>query len=549
VQRPAIFIARLLWAELLFMGVLAGAAVAVRATPLGAGAAVLASLVVLTLGARRLARRGKVAAAMSLVAYGILGHGLAEVYLVPFLEAAVAVALLIAVLAVLPYRRERPWRVFLIIVVVGTAATPALAFWSPFADAVPRGTRHLLSATGLGTASLLVVVAIADFSARLRRAVEAEAQARAAAEESAALLDTLFTSAPVGLSFLDRDLRYVRINRALAQMNGVPPEDHIGRRPEEIVPELAAGVQAAHQTAMERNCTVMAEISGTTAAAPQQRRDWLVSYYPVRVADRLLGTGAVVLDLTDRKRAYAAAQQAVKLRDDFISVASHELKTPLTSLRLQVDGCLRHLARDGTLSRERVIKLAGDLDRGVARLDRLVDDLLDFSRLASGRLDLRLELVDWASLIAEVVDRFSPHLEEARCPLNLHLDRPLVGSWDRLRLEQITTNLVSNAIKYGPGAPVEVALNAEGPSAVLRVRDHGIGIAAADQTRIFERFERAVSSRSYGGFGLGLWIVRRVADAFGGAVAVDSAPGAGATFTVTLPREPPPERRASPGPS
>jgi signal transduction histidine kinase len=257
----------------------------------------------------------------------------------------------------------------------------------------------------------------------------------------------------------------------------------------------------------------------------------------------------VVLDLTDRKRAYAAAQQAVKLRDEFISVASHELKTPLTSLRLQVDGCLRHLARDGTLSPERMTKLASDLDRGVARLDRLVDDLLDFSRLASGRLDLRLEPVDWASLIAEVVERFGPHLEEARCPLNLHLDRPLVGSWDRLRLEQITTNLVSNAIKYGPGAPVEVVLNAEGPSAVLRVRDHGIGIAAADQARIFERFERAVSSRSYGGFGLGLWIVRRVADAFGGAVAVDSAPGAGATFTVTLPREPPPERRASPGSS
>jgi signal transduction histidine kinase len=111
-----------------------------------------------------------------------------------------------------------------------------------------------------------------------------------------------------------------------------------------------------------------------------------------------------------------------------------------------------------------------------------------------------------------------------------------VGGWDRLRLEQITTNLLSNAIKYGPGKPIEITLAGDEQRATLRVRDQGIGIAAEDHGRIFERFERAVSPRRYGGFGLGLWIVRRVADALGGTIDVESRPGAGATFTVTLPR-------------
>jgi PAS domain S-box-containing protein len=372
---------------------------------------------------------------------------------------------------------------------------------------------------------------------RLQEALEAEARARRSAEESAALLDTLFNAAPVGLSVLDQDLRYVRINRAMAEINGAPVAAHIGRRVQDILPKLADTVAAAYRAAMDGNCTVITEVTGETPAAPGVRRDWLVSYYPVRAGDRLLGSGAVVLDVTDRKRAYLAAQEAVRLRDDFISVASHELKTPLTALRLQVDGYLRLVAREGALTRERMVKLGNDLDQSVGRLDKLVDSLLDFSRLASGRMDLRLELMDWAALVEEVADRFAPHLEEARCPLTLRVTPSLVGGWDRLRLEQITTNLLTNAIKYGAGAPIEVTLDGDAERAVLRVRDNGIGIKAEDQARIFHRFERAVSSRRYGGFGLGLWIVRRVADALGGTIAVESAPGAGATFTVSLPRQ------------
>jgi PAS domain S-box-containing protein len=422
---------------------------------------------------------------------------------------------------------------------VCAAALALIHFWSPYQSAgTTSGPKRLLAGVSMIAATTMVFILLAQFSTQLRRALAAEAQARHSAEESAALLDTLFTSAPIGLSFLDRDLRYVRINNALAEINGATVQAHIGRRVEEIVPQLAPRVAAAHRRAMDHECTVIGELSGETPAAPGVRRDWLVSYYPVRLRGQLFGSGAVVLDLTDRKRAYAAAQQAVRLRDDFISVASHELKTPLTALRLQVDGLRRTMARGG-VSPEKLGKLSSDLDHSVNRLDRLVDDLLDFSRLASGRLDLRIELVDWAALVDELGERFAPHLEEAHCPLALRLDPGVVGSWDRLRLEQITTNLLSNAIKYGGGAPIELSLSADPQRATLCVRDHGIGIAAEDQARIFERFERAVSSRSYGGFGLGLWIVRRVIDALGGTISVESVPGAGATFTVTLPRERP----------
>jgi PAS domain S-box-containing protein len=409
--------------------------------------------------------------------------------------------------------------------------------------ALSTGTRDRWQAVAVTVALLALTLATAALvrravqaSERLQRALDAEAQARRAAEEAAALLDTLFTNAPVGLTVLDRDLRYVRINRAMAEIDGAPVEAHIGRRVQEMVPKLGDTVAAAYRAAMDGNCTVMTEISGETPAAPGVRRDWLISYYPVRVGERLIGSGAVVLDVTDRKRAFVAAQEAVRQRDDFISVASHELKTPLTALRLQVDGYLRLMARDTVVTRDRMVKLAGDLDHSVGRLERLVDSLLDFSRLASGRLDLRLELVDWAAVVQEVTDRFAQHLEEARCPLALEVAPSLVGGWDRLRLEQITTNLLSNAIKYGPGKPIAVTLAGDEQRAILRVSDHGIGIAAEDQGRIFERFERAVSPRRYGGFGLGLWIVRRVADALGGSIDVDSRPGAGATFTVTLPR-------------
>ena len=238
----------------------------------------------------------------------------------------------------------------------------------------------------------------------------------------------------------------------------------------------------------------------------------------------------------DTARLYRRAQEAVKLRDEFLSIASHELRTPLTSLALQADSlraaAARGLVPDPLVHKTEVIR------RNVERLSRLITNLLDISRIGEGRLALELEPVDLSDLVCEVAGRFEDELSRAGSTLQLDVPGPVVGRWDRLRLDQVVTNLVANAVKYGPGKPIEVRVRTDGDRVDLAVRDHGIGIPREAQQRIFERFERAVSDRHFGGFGLGLWISRRIVESLGGTIGVESEPGQGATFTVELWREP-----------
>lgn len=239
----------------------------------------------------------------------------------------------------------------------------------------------------------------------------------------------------------------------------------------------------------------------------------------------------------DNARLYREAQLAVRARDDFLTIASHELRTPLTPMQLQVDGLLR-AGKRGDLTAERATPRLEMIKRQVERLARLITNLLDISRISAGRLQLEIEDVDLAATVNDVLDRFREELLAAGCPVDLSASASIVGRWDRLRLDQIVTNLLSNAIKYGAGKPIDVALWDLGDRARLTVRDRGIGIAPDQQARIFERFERAVSSENYSGFGMGLWIVRQIADALGATIEVHSHPGDGATFTVDLPKTP-----------
>jgi signal transduction histidine kinase len=169
---------------------------------------------------------------------------------------------------------------------------------------------------------------------------------------------------------------------------------------------------------------------------------------------------------------------------------------------------------------------------------RLVNELLDVSRLTGGRLSLPAEEVELLGPVSETVERYDQLAKSAGCVVSLHADAEVVGCWDRLRLEQLVTNLLNNAIKYGPGRPVEVAVERKGAEALLTVTDHGIGIRPEDIGRIFGRFERAVSSRNYGGLGLGLFISRQIAEAHGGHIEVASEPGKRSRFTPKLPLQP-----------
>lgn len=239
----------------------------------------------------------------------------------------------------------------------------------------------------------------------------------------------------------------------------------------------------------------------------------------------------------DNAQLYQEAQQAIRLREEFLSIASHELKTPLTGLQLQGQ-MLIQLARKGTLATlppERILAMLERSDRQGKQLVKLINTLLDISRITAGRLELEREEVDLAEVVRSVAERFGAELANAQAALTLQADTPVVGNWDRSRVEQVVTNLLANAIKYGLGRPITLATGVDADTAWLLVRDEGIGIAAADQERIFERFARAVDMRNYGGFGLGLYIVRQIVEAHGGTIAVTSAAGAGATFRVTLP--------------
>jgi PAS domain S-box-containing protein len=238
----------------------------------------------------------------------------------------------------------------------------------------------------------------------------------------------------------------------------------------------------------------------------------------------------------DNARLYREARDAIRLREEFLSIASHELRTPITAIQLHVQDLQRTLARNPEgIAPERLRRGLEVADRQVKRQLHLVNDLLDVSRLGAGRLVLRPEPLDLAALVREVAERFEPELARTGSRLTLEAPAPVPGSWDKLRLEQVVTNLVSNAVKYGQGKPIGLTVEASGGRARLAVSDAGIGIAPEHLERIFGRFERAVSERHYGGFGLGLWIARHIIERMGGHISVSSELGVGSTFRVELP--------------
>jgi signal transduction histidine kinase len=212
------------------------------------------------------------------------------------------------------------------------------------------------------------------------------------------------------------------------------------------------------------------------------------------------------------------------------------VRTPLAAVQLNLQTIARAVDKDPVLAahdrlRQRLKKALVNGER----LERLVAEVLDVSRITAGQLKLELEELDLTALVESLVASLSDQAARVGAEFRLHTAGPLVGHWDRVRLEQVISNLLTNALKYAPGKPIEIETAREGNIARIQVRDYGIGIEPENQRRIFERFERAVSDRHYGGLGLGLWIARQVVEASGGTIAVHSVPGEGSIFTVELP--------------
>ena len=242
-----------------------------------------------------------------------------------------------------------------------------------------------------------------------------------------------------------------------------------------------------------------------------------------------LAVGTVFSLLSEsRLRALRVAAEAVRLRETFLSVAGHELRGPMTALQLR----LQILQRRPELAGNSDLQAAR---RNVARMEVLTRELLDVARLQKGRFELQKRPVELGELVRQVIARMSDEAEATATSIAFEAEAPVQGQWDPDRIDQILTNLLLNALKYGRGKPISVRVERRAAKAVLSVADQGIGIAPADQKRIFERFERAVPEGSYDGIGLGLWIAREIARAHGGQIGVESEQGKGATFTVELP--------------
>jgi two-component system sensor kinase FixL len=266
-----------------------------------------------------------------------------------------------------------------------------------------------------------------------------------------------------------------------------------------------------------------------------------ISLAPIRSGEDRWAVAAV-RDVTERRRVeqkallYRQAREDVRARDEFLSIASHELRTPVTALHVQLQMLGRVVERSGASVPGPVRDRVAGLDRQVRRLAGLVEALLDLSRIRLGRLELTREPVDVAALAVDVAAPYQADPELANgSTVRVVASGPAIGSLDRVRIEQVLENLVANAVKFGEGKPVEIRVELAGGSIRVVVTDQGVGIDPAERDRIFGRFERAAPAQHYPGLGLGLYVSREIVEAHGGQIRADGTPGRGATFTVELP--------------
>lgn len=373
----------------------------------------------------------------------------------------------------------------------------------------------------------------------------------AALHEAYAFVNAVVENIPDAIFVKEAEhLICTRVNRSWEELFGISHEEIVGKGDYDVFPKH----EADFFTSSDREVLASGKLLDVLEEPAHTRfkGERILHTKKVPIFDSagrpqyLLGIAEDITDKLqaerDRQRlaqetiARAESERALMLRDEFLSIAAHELKTPLTAIGLQIQLLTKILPQVLTERTETVAKLLARSHEHLVRFSLLIDEMLDTSRVSTGRLVLDKHVDDLCAIVQRVVARYELELRKADCSLQLELSSPVVGTWDSARIEQIVVNLLTNAMKYGARKPIMIALTATRSSATLRVSDRGIGIAKADQERIFGRYERAVSIKTYGGFGLGLYICRQIAVAHGGNIRVESEPGVGASFIVELPR-------------
>lgn len=240
-----------------------------------------------------------------------------------------------------------------------------------------------------------------------------------------------------------------------------------------------------------------------------------------------------------RSQLYDDAKKAIEVRDEFLSIASHELRTPLTPLKMQIQSVARQIDQDNftTLTPERLIKMVETSDRQISRLSVLIDDLLDVTRISAGKLSLNKENFSIAEMVTDVVSQYSHQFKYTHSTVEVVIENDMIGFWDKVRIEQVIINLLTNAAKYAPQKPILTKVFTEGNTVKVQVTDQGPGISVENHDRIFKRFERVSDKQNIGGLGLGLYICKQIVEAHRGKIYVQSTVGLGATFILELPQK------------
>lgn len=346
--------------------------------------------------------------------------------------------------------------------------------------------------------------------------------------ESEARFRTLADAAPVMIWSADPGLRRTYFNKPWLDFRGRTLEDELGE----------GWLEGVHLDDRQRVGEAQAELAARRPASIEyrlRRADgayrWIMERTiphmgPGGTFEGFLGSG---VDITALKETEEALKHAVRSRDAFLSAASHELRTPLAGLVLQID-LLQKISTVRSPDETRQLESAR---RQLWRLAKLVDTMLDVTRITAGKFKPSPRDVDLAAVARDVLASLKDSLERSGSQLTARIGE-VHGFWDPVHIETVVTNLVTNAIKYGGGAPIELVVEKAGSVARLAVSDHGIGIPADAQQRIFERFERVVAEAAYSGLGIGLWLVREIVEAHGGVVHVASVPG-NTRFEVELP--------------
>ncbi len=354
-------------------------------------------------------------------------------------------------------------------------------------------------------------------------------------DEAAAQLRSLFAAAPAGIALLDAELRYVRVNDAYAAIAGRHAAEYPGRTPHEAIPGIAPRVEPFYRRVLETGEPLVGmEVTAPSPREPESIRTWLASYYPVRdAAGRVQGVGVVVMDITEQRRAEEQMRRTVGFRDMFLSIVSHDLRTPLQAVKLAVRSLLGMPELPAPAQR-----LVERIGASADRMNGMIVQLLDFARgRLGGGIPVEPRPMDLAECARHALDELRVARPEVQARFLARGD--CRGEWDRDRLAQVVQNLVGNALKYGTPGTTEVELEGTPDEVRLTVRNQGPPIAEEALQQIFEPFGRGPEAErrpTGNGLGLGLFITREIVLAHGGDISVRSSAEQGTTFTVRLPR-------------